>query len=73
MNSFNKEIVNILIDEFYIALSHSTKDTNEFFAELVLQNPEIVSSTDEWHNFSQEIKDNVIRRIKNTLLALKRS
>lgn len=71
MNRLNKDIVNILLDEIFASLAHSSKNTNDFFNALVLQNPEITSSSDEWNSFGQEVKDNIIRKVKYTLISLK--
>jgi hypothetical protein len=63
----NKEIVFQLIEEFDLALSNSRKGRDEIFSTLVLQNPEITCSSDEWDNFSQDIKESIINRVKKTL------
>lgn len=63
----NKEIVFELIEEFDLALSNSRKSRDEIFSTLVLQNPEITCSSDEWDGFSQDIKASIISRVKKTL------
>jgi hypothetical protein len=66
----NKEIIFQLIEEFDIALSRSRKSRDEIFSTLVLQNPEITCTSEEWDNFSQEIRDSIISRVKKTLTAM---
>ncbi|MCE5285844.1 MAG: hypothetical protein LLG02_08360 [Pelosinus sp.] len=63
----NKEIIFQLIEEFDLALANSRKSRDEIFSTLVSQNPEITCSSDEWDDFSQDIKDSILNRVKNTL------
>lgn len=63
----NKEITFELIEEFDIALSRSRKSRDEIFRTLVAQNPEITCSSEEWNNFSLDVKDSIINRVKKTL------
>jgi hypothetical protein len=63
----NKEITFQLIEEFDIALSQSRKSRDEIFRTLVSQNPEITCSSEEWNNFSTDVKDSIINRVKKTL------
>ena len=67
---FNKEIVSRVVDEFDIAFYRSGKSRDEIFRTLVAQNPEITCSLEEWNHFSQETKDNITNRIKNSLIAM---
>jgi hypothetical protein len=66
----NKEIVFQLVEEFDLALSNSRKSRDEIFNTLVSQNPEITCSSDEWEDFSQDIKDSIINRVKKTLSSM---
>lgn len=65
--TLNKEIVFQLIEEFDLALANSRKSRDEIFSTLVMQNPEITCSSDEWDNFSQDIKESIISRVRKTL------
>ena len=66
----NKAIIFQLVEELGIVLSHSGKSRDEIINILVFRHPEITSSEEDWENFSQEIQDNIISRIKNTLTSL---
>lgn len=63
----NKEIVSQVISEFDYAFTHSKKNRDDLFRELISQNPEITYSSEDWSTLSQETKDSIIDRIKNSL------
>ena len=68
--TLNKAIIFQLVEELVIVVSHSGKSRDEILNMLVFQHPEIISTKEEWENFSQESQDNIVNRIRNTLTSL---
>lgn len=66
----NKAIIFLLVEELGIATSRSGNSRDEILNLLVLQHPEITCSKEDWENFSQEVKDNIVSRIKETLTTM---
>lgn len=66
-SKLNKEIVFQLVEEFDLVLSRSRKTRDEIFQTLVTQNPEITCSSEEWNQFSPEIQESILYRVKKTL------
>ena len=63
----NKEIIFQLITEFNSTISSFPKSRDEILSTLILQIPEITCSSEEWYDFNQDIRDNIINRVKRTL------
>ncbi|MBP2654039.1 MAG: hypothetical protein H6Q73_1608 [Firmicutes bacterium] len=66
----NKKIMLLLIDEISQSASHSRTSLQKIINTLVNSHPELLFSIEEWDQLAQETKDNIISRIKRTLVAL---
>lgn len=65
---FNKAIMFQVVGEIGEAVSHSGKSRDEILNILVQYNPELKYTKKDWENFNQETKNNIINRIKSSLL-----
>jgi hypothetical protein len=69
-SSINTSIFHLCVDELARTVSHSGKSTNEILNALAASHPEITYDEEDWNEINQEIKDQIVLRVKRTLSSI---